>query len=346
MTYRYEEGTVALDATVRDAMLALERSGAEVVLVLGADERLVGITTDGDLRRGLLAGASLDGPVAALMRRDFTAVAPETGRAAVLDLMHARRFSQVPIVDRDGKLCGLHLLHDVVGRKERENCAVIMAGGRGTRLAPLTDDVPKPMLQVAGRPILERIVLGLVGAGIRRIFLAIHYLGHRVEEHFGDGRKLGCDICYLREREPLGTAGALSLLDPAPSLPLLVMNGDLVTQLNAADMLDFHGSGGQRLTVGTRRYLHRVPFGCVELRDGAVASIEEKPLLGRVVNAGIYVVDPELVARVPKGLPSTMPGLVQDCLDRGELVRPFAIEDEWIDVGQHEQLRLARGEGV
>jgi dTDP-glucose pyrophosphorylase/CBS domain-containing protein len=336
--------TVAQTATLRDAMTALDRSTYEIALVVDEGGRLVGTMTDGDVRRALLHGAPLDAGVVPHMQRNFTAVDPRANRAEVLDLMQARGISQIPVLDAGGQLVGLHLLRDVIGPVERPNWAVIMVGGRGSRLAPLTDDVPKPMLRVAGRPILERIVLHLVGHGIRRIFLAINYLGHVIEAHFGNGEQFGARIEYLREQRPLGTGGSLSLLPERPTEPVLVMNGDLVTQLDMGRLFAFHESGGQAVSVAVRKYFHTVPFGCVELDGDRLIGLEEKPTLTRLVNAGIYVLAPGIVASMPRGEPTSLPEVVSGAMARNEVVRVFEIDEDWIDVGQREQLRQARGE--
>jgi len=299
--------------------------------------------TDGDIRRGLLVGHGLDAVSRGFMHPRFSSVVPAASRTEVLELMQARRISAVPIVSEGGRLEGLHTLHGILGTAERTNWAVIMAGGKGTRLAPLTTSVPKPMIRVAGRPILERIVLNLLGFGIRRIFLSINHLGHLVEEHFGDGKRFGCRIEYLREDRPLGTGGALSLL-PALEAPVLVMNGDLVTQANLGRMLEAHVEGGQKATVATRRYLHVVPFGCMEMDGDRIVRIEEKPTLTRPINAGIYVFDPSVVLRIPKAQEIGIPTVLEECLARGETVRGYEVDEDWIDVGQHEQLSRARGE--
>ena len=333
-------------ATLRDAMVALDRGALQIVLVLDDRERLVGTVTDGDLRRALLAGASLDGPVEAAMQKRFTTVDARAGRAEVLDLMRARSIHAIPILDQTGHVAGVHLLREIIGAEERPNWAVIMAGGRGLRLRPMTETLPKPMLPVAGRPILERIVLHLVGFGIRRLFIAVHYLGRTIEDHFGDGADFGARIEYLREAEPGGSGGALALLPAAPAHPLLVMNGDLVTQADVAKLLDFHESGGLKATIGIRPYQHAVPFGCVEVRDGRVIALEEKPLVSRLISAGIYALAPDLPARVPQGEEFPITALVSDCLARGEAVGAFPIEDDWIDVGHDERLRVAREGGA
>lgn len=338
----FEKAIVSCDSDLRDAMLALDQGAFEIVLVLDKSGRLVGTLTDGDVRRALLAGAQLASPLKPHMHREFTAVNPSAGRAAVLDLMQARRIAQIPVVTGDGRLVGLHLLHEMLGGRERPNWAVIMAGGKGTRLRPLTEHLPKPMIPVAGRPILERLVLHLVGYGFRRVFLAINYLGHMVEAHFGDGHRFGCQIEYLRETQPLGTGGALGLLSAKPTEPLLVMNGDVVTQVDLDSLFRLHAEGGYTATVGVRHYSHTVPFGCVEVEDGRIFRFEEKPVLSRTINTGIYALSPSLVERVPRDREFPLPQLIEDCLQRGDPVGAYAVEDDWIDVGHRDQLHLAR----
>ncbi len=339
-----ERCSIDLTSTIREALASLDESSAKLVVITDTGRRVVGIMTDGDVRRALLRGATLEDPVLPHVRRTFTHVDARASRADVLDLMQARSVAEVPILDASGHLVGLHRMHDVLARKQRDNCAVVMAGGKGTRLGPLTDSMPKPMLKVAGRPILERIVLHLAGVGIQHIYLAINYLGHVVEEHFGDGSRFGCRIEYIREQSALGTAGALSLLPNKPERPVLVMNGDLVTQTDFADMIDFHERHGQAVTVGVRRYVHTVPFGCFELDGDRVASVEEKPTLAKVINAGIYVLAPEMLARVPLGREYTMPDLVGDALSTHKGVVAYEITDDWVDVGRVAELRKARGE--
>jgi NDP-sugar pyrophosphorylase family protein len=263
----------------------------------------------------------------------------------VLDLMRARQIDAIPVVDASGVPTGLHLLHAFLERTLRPNWAVVMAGGPGSRLRPLTDSVPKPMLRVAGRPILERIVLHLVGTGIGRIFLSINYLGSVIEEHFGDGSAFGARVEYLREEAPLGTAGALGLLPEAPSEPVLVLNGDLVTSADLGGLIDFHVSGGFDATIGYRRYLHVVPFGCVDREGDRVVGLAEKPTVEREVNTGMYVLDPAVVGLVRPGQPTSMPDVVAAALAAGRSVGAFEIEDDWIDVGQRDQLDRARGDG-
>jgi dTDP-glucose pyrophosphorylase/CBS domain-containing protein len=325
-----------------DAMLSLDRSALEIVLVTDSNGRLLGTMTDGDIRRALLKGAALDTSLAPYFQRQCVSVSPGMPRESVLDLMQALSINQIPIVDEDGRVRGLHLLQKLIGSAEVPNWAVIMAGGKGTRLRPLTEHVPKPMLLVAGRPILERLVLHLVGSGIRTVFISINYLGHMIEEYFGNGDKFGCRIEYIRESEPLGTGGSLVLLPETPKHPMLVLNGDLVTQVKLGAMLEFHQSGGYMATLGTREYSHVVPFGCLNVHSGRIVQFEEKPVLARLINTGIYVIDPALLERIPKQEAFPITNLVEDCLCRNEPIGAFRVDDDWIDIGQREQLRLAR----
>ena len=334
---------VAATGSVRDAMAAVDRGAARIALAVDHTGRLTGVVTDGDLRRALLAGAALTDPVAPILTRRYLSVTEADGRAAALEFMRARRIDAVPVVDGDGHPVGLHLLQQFLEPVARANWAVIMAGGQGVRLRPLTDHLPKPMLPVAGRPIIERLVLHLVGFGLKRIFVSVNYLGDLIEQHLADGSRFGARIEYLREDAPLGTAGALGLLPEPPSAPLVLLNGDLVTSADLGSLLDTHAAGGYSATIGIRRYRHTVPFGCVE-RDGPrVLGLEEKPTLEREVNSGIYALDPAVVARVEAGRRTDAPDLIGDLLAAGEPVGAFEIEDDWIDVGGREQLAAARG---
>ncbi len=334
------------EATIREAMLAIDAGGVEIAFVVeSVERRLAGTLSDGDVRRALLAGARMEDPAAPYANRRFTSVRPETGRSEVLDLMRARDFSQIPIVDEENRLIGLHLLHKILGSIERPNWALIMAGGRGERLRPYTDTVPKPMIKIAGRPILERLVLHFVGYGIKTIFVSVQYLGGIIEEHFGDGSRFGCEILYLRESKPLGTAGALALLPELPTCPLMLANGDLITEFDAGSMLAFHEKESAQITVGVREYRHTVPFGVAEVTGTEVTGFREKPQMSCLANAGIYVLEPVAIPMVKSGEACTMPDLIERCIVRKQRVSAYPIREGWIDVGRPADLNLAsRGE--
>jgi dTDP-glucose pyrophosphorylase len=336
-------------STLRRAIEVIDAGGAAIALVVEESGRLAGTLTDGDIRRALLAGAALEDAVLPFVQRDFVAVPPDGERAAVLDLMQARRISQVPIIESDGRLVGLHLLRELIGAEELPNVAVVMAGGRGTRLHPYTASTPKPMVLVAGRPILERIVLHLVGSGVRRVFLAVNHMAEVIEDHFGDGAQLGCSIEYLREdhARPLGTAGALRLLPDHVTRsehPLLVMNGDLLTSFPVASMLEAHRASSAGITIGVAEYSHQVPFGVITTRDGNLDMLEEKPTVTWTVNAGIYVIDSALVERIPMRDEYFMTQLVDTCLAAGERIGVHPVGPQWHDVGRPADLRRVHGE--
>lgn len=337
-------------ASIRTAMEHIDRGAAEVALSVDDEGRLRGVLTDGDLRRAILGGASLEDAVADHLTRRPTTVQLGTDRTAVLDLMRARSIAQVPEVDPQGRLTGLHLLRDVLGPASLPNQAVVMAGGRGTRLGELTRDTPKPMLEVAGRPILERIVLHLVGAGIRSIALSVGYLADTIIEHFGDGHDFGCEITYLREQEerPLGTGGPLRLLlehDPPPEHPVLVMNGDLLTSFSVQDILHAHATADAAMTVGCKDYVHTVPFGVVTTdHEGAITALTEKPRVSWLVSAGTYVIEPWLLNRIPGEVNFPVTTLIEDCLARNERVLGWSLDGAWQDIGHPHELLAARGE--
>lgn len=343
MTKPFEVCRVKLGSPLRQALQSLDDSALGIVLVEELAGRVVGTLTDGDVRRAFLKGATMATPLDDYIMRTFVSVGPAASRAEVLDLMQSRWLSQVPILDESGRLIGLHTLHEILGAAPRPNWAVIMAGGRGERLRPLTDIIPKPMIHVAGRPILERIILHLVGAGIRRIFLAVNYKAEVIEAHFGNGARFGCTIEYLREKTPLGTGGALSLLAAVPDQPLLVLNGDLLTQFDVDSLLAFHARGRYHATVGIHEYTHTVPFGVVDVADDCIVQMREKPSEVWLTNAGIYVLERAVVARVPKASEYALPALIEECLDRKERVGAFRIETDWIDVGHQNELKRARG---
>jgi len=348
MNTRLAAITIAADASVRDALRAIDRGSVGLALVVYGG-RLVGTLTDGDIRRAVLGGATLDDRVETYANPDFTAVDPETDRSWILDLMQARSLRNIPVVDAGGRLVGLHVLGELISGEPRPERALIMAGGRGSRLQPLTEVRPKPMLAVAGRPILERIVLHLVGCGFQHLFISVNYLAEQIEAHFGTGERFGCRIEYLYENAsaPLGTAGALGLLPDAvrsAELPLLVMNGDLLTQFSPAALLDHHVARGNVITVGTRDYLHQIPFGVVETDGDRLVSLREKPTEGWQVNAGIYALSTGVIRRIGAGAALDMPEVISDCLGREEPVGAFAVEGEWLDVGRVSELRRARGD--
>jgi dTDP-glucose pyrophosphorylase len=323
----------------------LEKGGKAIVFVADEQEVVIGALTDGDVRRAIIGGAALDSRcLRDAMVRNFVSVTRDMGRAEVLELMRARAVEQIPVLDAQGRLCGLHTMQELFAPLERTNVAVILAGGRGTRLYPLTESVPKPMLTVAGRPILERLVLHLMSHGFNRIYIAVNYLADVIIEYFGDGSRLGCSIQYLREKEPLGTAGALSLLPGSISETALVINGDLVTQCDLGRLLEYHERGGFVATLGLRPHSITIPYGVAHVEDGKLVELKEKPTERMLINAGVYAISPRAVAMIPRGVEYPMTALLTRCHADGLSVGAQVIEDDWMDVGHHAELQLARGQ--
>lgn len=347
--HRLEAICVDADASVRTVMIAIGHGAIDIALIVDGDRRLIGTVTDGDVRRALLAGVGLEDRARPLANPDFAAVSEGADRAWVLDLMKSRHISAVPVLDEQGRVTGVHVLREVIGGGSRPEAAVVMAGGRGVRLRPLTDDTPKPMLRVAGRPILERLILHLVGNGVHEIMLAVNYRKEQIEQYFGDGQDFGCRIAYLREDDeaPLGTAGALrlvptELLDRIPAL--LVMNGDLVTQFNVGAFLDHHHTTGAAATIGVDRHVYDVPFGVVTSSAGLLEDLSEKPRVTWKVNAGVYALSPHLVSDIPAGIEYPMTELLASLVRDGQRVGVRDLDSDWIDVGRPSELSSARGQ--
>jgi dTDP-glucose pyrophosphorylase len=332
------------NASLLECMRSMEITGARIVLAVDREFRLIGTLSDGDIRTALVKGCSLNSSIDAHINRSCYYVLPTVSRAEVLDIMQARRFEQVPIVDEYGKVIGLHLLHDILGNIARPNCALVMAGGKGKRLRPLTENLPKPMIKVAGRPLLERIILHLISYGIRRIFLSVNHQSQVIEEYFKDGSKYGIKIEYLREDNPLGSGGAISLLPEIPDHSLLIMNGDLIVDVNLNDMIEFHNQNGFYATMGVYSYFHQVPFGCVEIQNNRLVGLEEKPFLEKIVNAGIYVLSPQAISAIPKNTFFPITSLFEAAIKNNLICGTFQIEKEWLDIGSPQQLRQARGD--
>jgi len=335
---------ISPDASLIECMRVMSIAGIGLVLAVDTELMLIGTVSDGDVRKALVKGCPLDSSIATHINRNCFYVLPTVPRVEVLDIMQARRFEQVPIVDEQGRVIGLHLLHDILGNIARPNWAVVMAGGKGMRLRPLTEKLPKPMIKVAGRPLLERIILHLVSHGIRRIFLSVNHLAQVIEDYFEDGSKYGTKIEYLREDDPLGSGGAISLLPEIPEQALLVMNGDLIVDTNFTDLIEFHSQNDFYATMGVYSYFHQVPFGCVEIQNNRLVSLEEKPVLEKTVNAGIYVLSPQAASTIPKNTYFPITTLFEDALKNNLVCGTFPVEKEWLDIGSPQQLRQARGE--
>lgn len=319
---------------LRQALATIDRGGSQIALVVDGTGRLVGTLSDGDARRGLLKGLDLTAQAETAMNRNPTTVKVGEDRSSVLALMRRLGLHQIPVVDDEGRVVGLELVDDFLAVATRTNWVVVMAGGLGKRLEELTRDVPKPMLKVGNRPLLETIIRSFSASGFRRFYLAVNYKAEQIERHFGDGDPLGVEIRYLRETKRMGTAGALSLLPEQPSEPFIVTNADLLTREDHARMLDGHVESGALATMAVREYEMQVPFGVVTERDGEIESIEEKPVHRFVVSAGMYVLSPDVLPLVPPDQFFDMPSLFERMSRAGMRTRTHQISGYWLDIGR------------
>lgn len=339
---------VASDTPIRQAIACMNRGQKGIVLVTDENNRLIGTIVDGDIRRAILGGQDLFGPISSILH--MKALAGQEGAVTapfgsdtkqLANLMAGQHVRQLPLVDDEGRLMDLVTASDLLAQEEQPLQAMIMAGGFGKRLYPLTLDCPKPMLPVGGQPLLSMIIARLKEAGISKVNLSMHYLHDQIKEYFGDGSEHGVELRYLTEEKPLGTAGALGLLD-AQDQPLLIINGDILTQVDFRSMLEFHKENKSLLTVGVRKYEMKVPFGVVDTKGVNVQGLIEKPTYEVFVNAGIYLLEPKACGLVQEDERLDMTDLIQRLLVNGEKVVSFPIIEYWLDVGNPEDYQRAQ----
>lgn len=335
------EISISSDLSVVDAMRIINKGSAQIALVVDQNQRLIGTLTDGDIRRGLLHGKSLYSPVSHLMNHNFRFVNRGDNKKDVLEMMRREVLSQIPVLDSDGRVIELLLLQEFMQPQELPNAVVIMAGGKGTRLRPYTENCPKPMLSVDGKPILEILLEQFIECGFCNFFFSVNYLKEHIINHFLDGKKWGVSIQYLEETTPLGTGGSLSLLPSNLAEPILVMNGDVLTRFNPNKLLNFHRHHMSSATVAVREHETTIPFGVVHSDGERLIGFDEKPTYRHLVNAGVYVLDPSMLVFLPKDRAIDMPDLIQDIQARSKKVCVCPIHEFWIDIGRPETLKEA-----
>jgi len=327
--------------SIREAILCIDRGNVQIALVADELGKLLGTVTDGDVRRGLLRGLSLTDPVAEVMNKAPITAGPAEDRSAILAQMKRKLVHQVPLVDDRGSLVGLETLDELLQPGRRETPVVLLAGGLGMRLRPLTEDIPKPMLRIGEKPILESILASFIEYGFCKFYFAVNYKADLIERHFGDGARWDVQIEYVREAETLGTAGPLSLLPELSGEPVVVMNADILTRVNFSHLLDFHRKSDAAATVCVREHRHIVPYGVVDMQDSLLTRIDEKPVYRSMVSAGIYVLEPHTFRHLPRGAHCDMPSLLQSLIDRGMRTAGFPIHEFWLDIGRLEDLERA-----
>lgn len=325
--------------TIREAMERVTANARGIVIVVNEAGQLTGTVTDGDIRRSILRGNDLSMSVAELIAQEEPGPAGgpvvagiDTPSDELLEMMRHFHVRHIPLLDDGRRVVGLVRMEDLIEEPAALR-AVVMAGGLGTRLRPLTESVPKPLLPVGGRPLIEHILEQLHAGGVRQVSVTTHYKPEVIKDHLGDGSRFGVDIDYVNEDAPLGTAGALGMMAPWDST-LLVINGDVLTRANYRAMLEFHRQHRAVLTVGVRQYEVQVPYGVVESDGVHVKGINEKPLLRFFVNAGVYLLEPELHARLSTGQRLDMTQFIESLVAAKERVVTFPISEYWLDIGQ------------
>jgi dTDP-glucose pyrophosphorylase len=347
LRHDWSKAILSLDSTLEQAVKNLDETKFHIVLACDDDSQLIGTITDGDIRRGLLKGITLDSPILSVIKHDALVATSNITNEMAINLMVANRILQLPIVDENRRVIGLMVLNQFHGLPaSRPNKMIIMAGGMGVRMLPYTENCPKPLLPVAGKPMLEHIIERAKADGFHHFVLAIHYLGHMIEDYFGDGEKWQVKIEYLREETALGTAGALSLLNPIPDLPFIVSNGDVMTDIRYDELLDFHMKHGSSATMAVRLYEWQQPFGVVKTKGVEIIGFEEKPVIRSRINAGVYVLEPDSLRFLSSSTSCDMPTLFEILRNNQERTVAYPIYERWRDVGRPEDLKDARADAV
>ncbi len=333
---------VPLGATVEDA---LRHMNAEAALIVDESGVLVGMLTDGDIRRALLAGADLRSPVSKVMTKNPMSVSEETSKEDIVGMMLERKIRHMPVVDAAHRPVGLELLKNQYDASKIAQ-AVLMAGGKGLRLLPLTEDTPKPLLKLGDQTILDNVLDGLKSSGVGDVVISINYLGEKIKSHVSSSPREGLNVDFVEESKALGTAGALSLLNPRPEGSFIVMNADLITQIDFKSLQRFHAKEGNKLSVCVRKVKETVPYGVVSLSSDSrsVAAIEEKPEREYFVNAGIYMLEPEIVGLIPENCYFDMTSLIKKALEAGCKVGAFPVYEYWRDIGRHAEMQAAKSD--
>lgn len=340
----YKKTLLAPGATIRQALAIIDSGSMKIALVADEKEKLLGTLTDGDIRRAILNGHGLDDTIENIYYRTPIICGVNDSKEKILQLAVAHKLYQIPVVDAEGRIAGIAEVDELLQPSLRSNKVVIMAGGLGTRLSPLTDTTPKPMLHVGNKPILATIIENFAKYGYSEIILSVSYKSHVIEEYFGDGKSFGVNIDYIHESQRMGTAGALSLVRDRLEEPFFVMNGDLLTNINFEHLHDYHVGHDAVATMAVREYDFQVPYGVVNVGDGRILSIEEKPIHKFFVSAGIYMLSPQSLAHVPREEFFDMPTLFERLIAEKKTTVSFPVREYWLDIGRLSDYERANNE--
>ena len=331
-------------STIKESLKVIDDGAMQIALVIDKDEKLLGTLTDGDIRRGLLNNLELSDTIESIIFKNPTVCCIDDTKERILEVAVSKKIYQIPIVDKRGKLVGIEEVDELLKPKTKSNRIVLMVGGLGTRLRPLTEHTPKPMLKVGNKPILETIILNFKKYGFTNIILCVSYKSEIIEEYFKDGSSLGVNIEYIHENKRMGTAGALSLVREKLTESFFVMNGDLLTNINFENMMDYHLSNESVATMGVREYDFQVPYGVVNVDGENILSIEEKPVHKFFVSGGVYVLDKMVLEFIPDDEFYDMPTLFEKVIEDKLKSISFPIREYWLDIGRMEEFEKANNE--
>ena len=342
MKYRWESVLLGPGQCIKDALELIDRESLRIAFVVDGERRLLGVISDGDIRRGLLRGLSLNSPVSAVMNASPLTAKLGTPRSELLKLMENAQLLAIPLL-ADGLVAGVETLQVGTAKLSHENPVFLMAGGFGKRLRPLTNKCPKPMLKIGEKPMLEILLNSFIKSGFKNFYISTHYMPEIIEDHFANGARWGVNIQYVHEDSPLGTGGALGLLpDDTPELPIILINGDVLTTVDFETLLEFHIKNSAVATMCVRDYEYQVPFGVIESDGTKVISMSEKPVQKFYVNAGIYVVNPEVREFVVPQKYIDMPMLLDQFINVDDGILIFPIHEYWLDIGRRADFERAQ----
>ena len=338
-----DNSIVKTDSLIKNAIASIEESKIKIAFVADENNKIIATVTDGDIRRGLLKGFTLEDTVEKFMRSSFKSVSVGAGKSLARQIMQKAQVKQIPEIDSEGCITGVHLIDGfLLPNNNLPNSVLLMAGGRGERLRPLTDSCPKPMLEVGGQPILEIILEKFIKAGIRSFYVSVGYLKEQIIDYFGDGSNWDVEIKYLEEDYPLGTGGAVKLIKEKIRDPLIVMNGDIITSFNLERLLDFHKRKQSSATLCVRESHLISPYGVVETSGEKLVDIKEKPVITQLVNAGIYILNQSIIDLIQNDKAIDMPDLFIEALNKEYSIFTFPIYEYWLDIGHLQTLEQAK----
>ena len=332
------------NATIKDALQIIDSGSMKIALVLDKNNKLLGTVSDGDIRRALLNGLTITDPISTIIHNDPIVCNVTDSKETILKIALEKKIYQIPIVDSNGALIGISEIDELLLPTEHNNKVVLMVGGLGSRLRPLTDNTPKPLLEVGNKPILEIIISNFAKCGFKKIILCVNYKSKMIEDYFGTGEYLGVEIQYVHETKRMGTAGGLSLLKEELNDPFFVKNGDLLTNINFEHMLNYHIENKSIATIGVKEYDFQVPYGVVQMQEQRVMKIVEKPMHKFFISTGIYILNSQALEIIPCDTFYDMPSLFEALLSQNKVVSSFPIREYWMDIGRISDYEQANDE--